>query len=204
MSDSVYAPPKADLTKKIQNADTTEAFYVVSPLKMMVMFITTMGGYQIYWHYKNWRRHQENSASQGGPDGDIWPVPRAVFSFLFLHSLLSKVKQHSIAQQRPTDFDTTLTATIMVVMMLFGMVTLFNTNPQFIMIVTVITLLMVVPLMFMYRKVQRFINEACGDPTGASNAKFTTANYVWMALGVVYWLINIKNIFMLSALVKEI
>ena len=42
MTDSVYAPPKADLTKH-QSDDTTEAFYVVSTMKMMVLFIATLG-----------------------------------------------------------------------------------------------------------------------------------------------------------------
>lgn len=199
MTDSVYAPPKADLTK-VHIDDSTEAFYVVSTFKMIVMFLTTMGGYQIYWYYKNWRRHQEMAASHGGADADIWPVPRAIFSIFFVHSLFGKVKQHAIAQQRPTTFNNNLTATLIVCCMLFGVSALFFRSPQALLVITVLTLLMVVPLMFLYRSAQRFINDTCGDPEGATNAEFSTANYLWMAAGLVYWLFNISNVLAVAKL----
>ncbi len=196
MTDSVYAPPKADMT--IQSSDSTEAYYVVSLTKMMVLFLATMGAYQVYWHYKNWRRHQQESLRQGGSDGDIWPIPRAIFSIFFIHSLLAKVKQHAIAQQRPTDFNTTLTATLIIVLVLFGVIGLFFSDPKMIVLLSVLQLVMIVPLMFVYRKAQRFINESCGDPNGETNASFTTANYVWIILGALMWLSQISALAFLA------
>ena len=91
MTDSVYAPPKADLSKVQSDADTP-AFYVVSTLKMMVLFIATLGAYQLYWHYKNWRNHQQKDLAEGGTDADIWPWLRMIFAVFFVHSLFREVK----------------------------------------------------------------------------------------------------------------
>ena len=200
MTDSVYAPPQADLTK-VHSEDSLEAFYVVSTLKMMVMFITTMGGYQIYWHYKNWRRYQEMSLSQGGADGEIWPVARAIFSIFFIHSLFEKVKDHATALQRPVTFNGPLTATLMVCIMLAGVPSLFFKTPQALFVIMVVVMVLVVPMMFMYRNAQRFINESCGDPEGASNSVLSVANYIWMAVGICYWLYNLSNIRTIAKLI---
>jgi hypothetical protein len=200
MTDSVYAPPKSDLSSPV--ADSSEAFYVVSLMKMMVLFLATMGMYQLYWHYKNWRLHQQMSASHGGPDGDVWPVPRAIFAMFFIHSLLGKVKQHAIAQQRPGDLNTTLIATLIVVLMLFGYLGLFVTDPKVVLLFSVVSMCLVVASMFLYRKAQRFINESCGDPTGASNAEFTTANYIWIVIGILIWIMQVVGLVMIASTVE--
>ena len=188
MTDSVYAPPKADLTKH-QSDDTTEAFYVVSTMKMMVLFIATLGGYQLYWHYKNWRNHQQQSLAQGGPDGDIWPWPRMIFSIFFVHSLFREVKATGEAHQRETDFDVGTQATILVVLMIVS--TLLSRVPEtssYAIKAQFLSIILLVPTMSVYRNAQRFINTSCGDPEGASNANFTTANYIWIVLGAILWL----------------
>lgn len=188
MTDSVYAPPKADLTK-VQNDDTTQAFYVISPTKMMVLFIATLGAYQLYWHYKNWRNHQQLSLAHGSPDADIWPWARMIFSVFFVHSLFREVKALGDAHQRETDFDVGTQATIMVVLMIVS--TILGRIPEtssYSLMAQFLSLILLVPTMFVYRNAQRFINTSCGDPEGASNANFTTANYIWIVLGAILWM----------------
>ncbi len=198
MTDSVYAPPKADLTK-VHSDDTTEAFYVVSTMKMMVLFIATLGGYQLYWHYKNWRRHQQMSLAQGGPDGDIWPWARMIFSVFFVHSLFREVKAVGDAHERETDFDVGTQATILVILMLVS--TALSRVPEdssLAMKAHFLSLILLVPTMFVYRNAQRFINTSCGDPEGASNANFTTANYIWIVLGAILWMFVIWGSVMIA------
>lgn len=197
MTDSVYAPPKSDL--RTVAADSTDAFYVVSLTKMMVLFIATMGGYQLYWHYKNWRLVEQRSLSEGGPDSDVWPVPRAVFSIFFIHSLFGKVKDYALAQERPADFNHTLTATLIVLMSLFGLTGMFVKEPKLLLLLSAASLILLTPIALLYRKAQRFINETCGDPMGSSNAQFTAANYIWIVVGVLVWLMQLGGLFVLAS-----
>ena len=32
----------------------TPMYFAVSPLKLVVMSVCTMGGYELYWFYRNW------------------------------------------------------------------------------------------------------------------------------------------------------
>ncbi len=197
MTESVYAPPKANLT---QGAATGGAYYVVSQTKMMVLFLTTLGAYQLYWHYKNWRLHQEMALSQGGPDGDIWPIPRAIFSFFFVHSLFGKMEQFANENDIAFDFDSAVTATLMVVMMLFGMTSFFTNDPKIVLMISAATLVLLAPLLFMYRKAQSFVNHISGDPDGNSNSEFTGANYFWIVFGILIWIVQLTSLVMISKL----
>jgi len=51
MNDSIYAPPKADLSKVDEgsgsNGDTS--LYVISLTKLTTLFFVTLGNYQIFW-----------------------------------------------------------------------------------------------------------------------------------------------------------
>jgi quinol-cytochrome oxidoreductase complex cytochrome b subunit len=199
MTDSVYAPPKSDLSAP--TTDSTAAFYVVSLTKMMVLFIATMGAYQLYWHYKNWRFHQQLAASTNGPDSEIWPVPRAIFSIFYIHSLLGKVKQHALNHNRPVTINTVLIATLIVALALLGLCGMLIRDPKLLVIFSVLGMCMLVPNMFLYRKAQGFINEACGDPAGDVNREFTTGNYVWIIIGVLIWLMQINGLVTLAKLV---
>ena len=187
MNDSVYAPPKSDLTNTRASANTP--FYVVSPFKMMVLFLATIGTYQLYWHYENWRLFKLRSQIEGTSGAKVWPVPRAVFSLFFVHALLRHVKRRAVAENRDTGFNSTLHASLMLLLMLSG--TVLGNFPEaspYLIPATVIALILLVPTMFVYRAVQTFINQTCGDPLGAANDTFTVANYLWIAFGVLVWL----------------
>ena len=38
-------------------------------------------------------------------------------------------------------------------------------------------------------KAQLSANIACGDPGGTINSELTLANYVWVASGIIFWLL---------------
>lgn len=188
MTDSVYAPPKADLSK-VQSDAGTPAFYVVSTLKMMVLFIATLGAYQLYWHYKNWRNHQQKDLAEGGTDADIWPWLRMIFAVFFVHSLFREVKIVADTHQRESNFNVSTQATLMVLLMIASAgLSRVPEKASFFIVAQVLAIILLVPTMFIYRSAQRFINASCGDPEGTSNASFTVANYVWIALGAILWL----------------
>ena len=59
-------------------------FFDVSPLKLVVMSFFTLGLYQVYWFYKNWKLAKERGE-------DVNPVLRAIFSIFFINRLLKNI-----------------------------------------------------------------------------------------------------------------
>ena len=55
MDADVYKAPEAEIV-----TESTEGleFYVVSPKKFLIMQISTMGIYSIYWFFKHWKQYK--------------------------------------------------------------------------------------------------------------------------------------------------
>ncbi len=91
MSTNPYAPPQsvvADTEVSHKPVDGEPAFFAVSQTKLLVMSMCTLGLYQYYWFYKNWRiirdRNNEN----------ISPFWRTFFIVFYCHQLFNRVKSH--------------------------------------------------------------------------------------------------------------
>ena len=74
-------------------------FFVVSPLKLVLMSTVTFGIYGIYWFYKNWKLIKQRTES------NIMPFWRAFFGVFFCHSLFREVKD--VAASRGVSFPST-------------------------------------------------------------------------------------------------
>ena len=61
-------------------------FHVGVP-KLAVMCLGTLGLYQVYWFYEQWR----HAAAQA--DEDLWPAARAVFGVLFCYPLFDRMTE---------------------------------------------------------------------------------------------------------------
>lgn len=68
------------------NEDSQPMFFPVSRFKLLVMFIVTFGGYQLFWFYKNWQLFKAATGS------NISPFWRAFFSGIFFYPLLAEIK----------------------------------------------------------------------------------------------------------------
>ncbi len=84
MSENIYTTPESELL--VDDGGVTAEFYVVSLRKFNILFFCTFGVYSIFWFYKNWRiiKTKQNR--------EIWPVPRAIFSIFFAHSLFREIE----------------------------------------------------------------------------------------------------------------
>ena len=61
-------------------------FFTATPLKFVVMSVCTLGIYQLYWFYKNWKLIRERTGRK------ISPFWRAVFSPLWAYSCFKEMK----------------------------------------------------------------------------------------------------------------
>ena len=61
-------------------------FLYISPIRLVLLSIVSMGIYEIYWIYRNWQflkeRHKMN----------IRPIARGIFGIFYCHSLLRRIR----------------------------------------------------------------------------------------------------------------
>lgn len=88
MEENLYAPPKAVVADvaSIEN-DAAVRFFAVSPLKLVVLSVCTLGFYQIYWFYQHWVLIKKHS------EPDIIPWARAVFGIFWCYSCFEFIRE---------------------------------------------------------------------------------------------------------------
>lgn len=189
MSENPYAPPTSDLETAVSSDETGE-FYVVSKKKFYSLFIATMGLYTVYWFYKNWSLYRDASGEK------IWPIPRAIFSIFFVHSLFRKVQEKMERSGVTYDWNSNSLAGIVVALIIISNV-LDNTSAKSIgsPYTDWLSVIILVPLVFTMHKAQLAINVSCDDAEGKSNDAFTWANYVWLTLGCMLWILAMIGLF---------
>ena len=64
-------------------------YFPVSPIKLAVLSICTLGLYEIYWFYKNWQLIKEREHT------DIMPFWRAIFAIFFCYSLFQRIGKNA-------------------------------------------------------------------------------------------------------------
>lgn len=181
MTQNAYAVPLASLDA--QPAD--DRFYVVSTRKMLVLFFLTAGLFQLYWSFQNWVLHKRATGDS------IWPLPRALFSIFFIHSLYRRIGAHDITGKRD-GWDSGSYAAAMVFLLVAGYcMALAAHGSEFF---ALLAMLLIIPVGLVLSHVQAEVNARCGDPEGVTNDAFTIANYVWCMLGAVVWLLFLAGL----------
>lgn len=191
----VTAAPDAVLPDIAETVNQTQ-FYIVSKRKFTVLYLATLGLYGFYWFYKQWSCYKEASAYESA-GAKIWPVARALFAIFFVHSLFREVKQRNQAGSELDGWEHRAHATFLVVLILasngLDRVSAKSIGSPY---TDILSLAILAPLLFFFYKAQVIINISCGDPEGAANSKFTGANYAWIVIGVICWLLVIAGLFL--------
>ncbi|MGY3266452.1 hypothetical protein [Lysobacter sp. HA35] len=184
MQDNVYAPPMAAVADtRATDAATGTPFFVVAPYKLVLMYVMTLGLYRYYWSYMQWTRFRR---ATGTP---MWPVARALFSLFYVHELNNEV-DHRARRVATVHWSPGNTTTLYVVFAITSVVAdRMSSNhfgPPWLPLVSLAAL---VPLAWSLWRTQCIANIACGDPRGTANRRLTWANWIWLALGVVTWVL---------------
>lgn len=180
-NDNPYATPTADLVAT--PADTENpTFYVVGTMKFLLLYVATLGMYSIYWFYRNWSHYKAETRA------DVWPVPRAIFSVFFIHSLFRTVDERLRAQGKDFPWNPGAHATLLVVLMIVSNVLdRIAGKIESVGALDVASLVLLLPIAFVMLRAQGAINMACGDPEGAGNSRLSGLNILWIAVGGVFW-----------------
>ena len=182
--DNVYAPPQSSLTQETAVPSALPPFYVVSITKLVLLYVATMGFYSLYWFWKHWARHKRDKKLS------IWPVPRAIFANFIAHSLNQEIDHRLQRAGKRYSWSPGMWAGAYVISAIGGRIvsripeTILPALPSF----GIGILLLAINAMALVQA-QRAANLACGDPDGSGNARLTAANWAWLILGGLFWLV---------------
>ena len=170
--------------------DGRDELYVVSITKFLLLSVTTLGGYLMYWSYRNWKCYRFVT------EVDIWPVVRGMFWPFFIYSLLARIKGRAHIKNELCDWHagvkSVLIISLVVISLLMPFVMSAPVSQLLVFVVDTVTLVVSVSLLV---SVQQVTNRLANDSKGCSNSAITEANTVWIILGGVYWLIAIGILF---------
>ena len=181
MEHEIYKTPEADLESTLID-ETDDHFYVVSPQKFLVLFFLTVGVYRVFWFYKHWAQHKKHI------DPDIWPVPRAIFSIFFTHSLFDLINFRLKDKNIPFNWAPNFLATCYGILLLVETVVERLSAKDIGSPMTDVASILLLPVLAwpLYRA-QLAANAACSDPQGTGNSQFTLINWLWIVVGVLFW-----------------
>jgi hypothetical protein len=187
MNDNPYAAPATTIAADAPS-DVDQDFYVVAPVKYWLLTLLTFGLYHLAWAYQQWRHLKRRVLP------DIWPVPRAIFLIFFLHQLMRLTREKSQERGVNQGFGFANAATLAVVLFIASQLIDRVSGKLDLIWLQFGSLLLIPVLGHAVWRMQAAINRACGDPTGASNARFSTTNWIWMVLGAVLTLFVIFGV----------
>ena len=183
MEANIYKAPEAELSTP--EFDQSK-FYVVSDKKFLILFISTLGMYSLYWFYQNWKSYSEFN------NENIMPFWRAVFSIFFTHSLFKKLYQRAKEENDSHDFNHSAMATLYVILSISSTITdNLATNGIGLPFTEWGGYIALIFYVFIFRKAQITSNIASCDPQGESNNSLSFANFIWIFIGLCLWAVMI-------------
>ncbi len=183
MSTNPYQAPESALVDAVQEKPANLEFYVVSSFKFWLLMIGTFGLYTLYWFYRHW-------SQQNKRHGGYWPVPRAIFSIFFTHSLFAQIEHVLKTRGIAFRWSPSGLATLYVFCSLVMHVSTRLANSGMISeALDTASILLMIPSLWALFVAQSAANVAEGDPDGAGNAVITGANIAWLVLGGLVWLL---------------
>lgn len=168
-----------DSERSTEGVSGRPLYFAVSPLKLVLMSICTMGLYELYWFYKNWVLIKERERT------GIMPFWRAVFAYFFCYSLFKSVQASAEAVSPHTSISPGPLAAGWIV------VTLLWKLPDPFWLVTYLAVLVLLPV----QKVVSGINESVA-PDHNKNERFTSWNIVALVVGGLFFALIVLGTFL--------
>ena len=149
--------------------DIHDGYFVVSQLKLALMSLATLGLYERYWMYKNWKYIKKRDRS------NIMPFWRSAFAMLWIFQLSKKIQDHSEAMAVEPDFEAKS---------IFGLYCAFFAVSK-VDILTFVGLLSFLPL-FALQSTAVKLNKTL-EVSKHKHYSFGVWNYIILSLGALFW-----------------
>ena len=153
-------------------------FFPVSITKFLVMHFCTLGGYQFYWFYENWKiiREREQTA--------ISPFWRTFFAFMFCYPLFEAIRDRAAPLNMPEVAAPHVLATLWVLLSMLWIV------PDPYWLASFLSIGLLLPI----QQMANGINQSFA-PNADRNDRFTAWNAVAIAIGGPLFIIGVMAAF---------
>ncbi|KAA0992957.1 hypothetical protein [Dyadobacter aurulentus] len=153
----------------------SEAEELISPTKFIVLSIASFGIYPIWWSYKAWRFFRETE------DADVIPAARAIFNWIFLSSLLIRIKYFAGRSGIEATFNPGVLHFVYFILIFTGRLS----EPYF--------LISVLNFLVFLEPVTAFNSAAINSPEIATRqtSSFNTRQWVIIVVGSIWWFLII-------------
>ncbi len=155
-------------------------YFPVSVSKVAVLSLCTVGLYQFYWFYRNWRLERAHTGER------LWPIARAVFAPLFAYSLFQRIRREADADAPEPAWSAGLLG---VGYFLLNFMSWRVPDPWWI----ALSLATALPLMLVQQSVNQL--NALAAPGAPSNRRFSRTDVVLIVLGGLLWLLVLADTF---------
>ena len=182
-ADSAQQKPRLiiDNTQKPQlttdNSQEQQHFFTVSTFKLIVMAVSTLGLYYLYWFYKNWVFIKRKSGR------DILPFWRTFFGIFWVYSFFKYIKLFSLKARLKINIYPGFWAILYIILSLIE----FKSEslvPSFLLWIIIVRCNVII--LNINRKL---------FPNFQNNTKFSLSNYIVIGIGGIIWLLIIYGLF---------
>ncbi len=157
--------------------------------RLVIMGIITLGLYEAYWIYKNWKYFKERDKL------DIQPFWRGIFGLFFCHSLFNSIKNDSeVNTIRKAEFSASRLATAWVIFVILGDLLGRMGNIK----LNILGLIIAIPTVLFFLPVQNYINTVNDsiEPRPRYN-EWSIGHFVCLTISILLWTLIIYRISLL-------
>lgn len=155
------------MNEKLESVDKTPIqFFTVSPLKFTVMSIVTLGLYELYWIYKNWKIISDRR------NLNLKPFWRAFFAYFYIYPLLDFIRKNGNEQGHSSDLKAGPIAAAWIIISLTWKL------PDPLSLITMLAFITLIPAV---KDIQR--QTELISPGADTNSKFSVLNWVGIVIG---------------------
>jgi amino acid permease len=172
------------VSDELETQSNEPLFLYISPARLIIMSIVSMGIYEAYWIYKNWRYIKERSGM------NITPFWRGVFGVFFCHSLLRKIHEDQEARsiQAPT-FSPVMLATVWVILVILANIVSRADS------ITVTIIAAFIPSFLCLVPVQNYINDVTKKRNPGQNFYgWSSGHVVCLVIGIILWFFSLVGL----------
>lgn len=172
-----------------QDSPTIE-YFAISPKRLALFSILTLGIYEIYWFYKNWEAVKKFEGQK------IYPFWRAIFAVFFCYSLFKKVLESAKSNAYQNSYSPGWLATAYILLLIIGngLSRIESYDIGLNLIWLIITIATFIPLL----AVQKAINFNNGKIKSDFSLKrdFSSGEVVLIVVGIIWFFLVLLGTFM--------
>lgn len=172
-----------------QGGSTTE-YFAISPKRLALFSILTLGIYEIYWFYKNWEAVKKFEGQK------IYPFWRAIFVVFFCYSLFKKVLESAKSHAYQNSYSPGWLATAYILLLVVGngLSKVESHDIGFNLIWLVVAITTFIPLLSVQKAIN-FNNEKIKSDFELRK-EFSGGEVALIVVGVIWFLLVLVGIFL--------